>query len=327
MSDSTKRGYAAYTTESSQSLVKILNVTAWVALFALIAITGVHAVSIVIRHHGSGAGILYWMRVAAPIMTEVFTALVTVGFALHIWRGVQRWIALGVEIVWILFAALNLISDFTMEAGGAIGGALGYWVAYGLPVSALITGTMFYFTLRTSPENTRIEAEKAAANKRAEEDFGARQDVFDTAEYEMIRRRRVWLDIANGLKREGYDDHEIAFMTQRTPQLTGYDPNAHTPVVLENQADEPPAARSWLDRLRGRQPAPQPTQAQPAAAPAQIDEAALTAVIAGMIARGELAVPVGQNTYAAAQPAQPAAGQGQGNGPAGHRIGGQHPNE
>ncbi len=319
MSDSTKRGYAAYNTESNQALVKILNVTAWVALFVLIAITGVHAVSIVMRHHGAGTGVLYWMRVAAPIMTEVFTALVTVGFALHIWRGVQRWLGLGVEIIWIVFASLNLISDFTMAATGTLGGVLGFWVAYGLPISALVTGTMFYFTLRTSPENTRIEAEKAAANKRTEDDFEARQDVFDTAEYEMIRRRRVWLDIANGLKREGYDDHEIAFMTQRTPQLTGYDPSDHTPVVLENQADTQPAPPvSWLDRLRGRKPAPQPSPA----APPQVDEAALTAAIAAMIARGELSAPVGNSTYATTQPAQPAAGQGEGNGAPPPRYGG-----
>ena len=231
MSESTKGGYAAYNNESREGLKTLLTILAWLALFALIIITAVHAVSIVIRHHGSGTGVLYWIRVAAPIMTEVFTALVTMGFALHVWRGVQRWLGLLVEVIWILFASLNLISDFAMEGGATPSGALSYWIMWGLPISAVITGVLFYFTLRTSPENKRIEAEKAAAEKRAEATFAARQEVYDSAAFESVRRRRAWVDIVNDLKREGYDDHEIAFMAGRTPGLMD------GKIIIENQAN------------------------------------------------------------------------------------------
>ena len=267
MSD--KKGYAAYNTESKDGLKTLMTIASWIALFSLILITGVHAVSIVMRHHGAGTGILYWMRVAAPILTEVFTALVTVGFVLHLWRGVQKWLGLSVEVIWILFASLNLLSDFTMEGGGTVGGALGYWVNYGLPVSAVVTGVLFYFTLKSSPENRRVDAEKAAESQRAEDNFTSRQNVFDSPEFAAIQARRAWIDIVNGLKRDGYDDHEIDFMLQRQPQLAGYVPSEQVGrTTIEGQIDDAPARPSLRDRLMGRRPAAPryEPQAQPATA-------------------------------------------------------------
>ena len=313
MSD--KTGYAAYNTESRDGLKTLMTVLSWSALFALILITAVHAVSIVIRHHGSGTGILYAMRVAAPIMTEVFTALVTLGFALHLWRGVQKWLGLGVEIIWILFASLNLVSDFTMEGGGVVGGALGYWVSYGLPVSAVVTGVLFYFTLKSSPENKRTDAEKAAASKRAEDDFTARQGVYNSPEFATIQARRAWIDIVNGLKRDGYDDDEIDFMLQRQPQLAGYVPSesaGRTTIEGQTAADTTPAPRrSWFDRAIGRRPAP--AQPAPQDAQGQPDAATVAAVIAA-IQRGEVAAPVAMSnsTHTPQPTAHPAPGQGQG---------------
>ena len=76
---------------------------------------------------------------------------------------------------------------------------------------------------------------------------------------------------------------------------------------------------------RGQQVGPRTVPSNRPQLPAQqLDEAALTAAIAAMIARGELSVPVGQNTYATTQPAQPAAGQGERpNGPPARPIGGR----
>lgn len=317
---SEKKGYAAFNKESSEGMKTLMNVLAWGALFALILITAVHAVSIVLRHHGAGTGVLYWLRVAAPIMTEVFTALVTLGFALHVWRGVQRWLGLAVEIIWILFASLNLISDFTMEGGGAAGGMIGYWIAYGLPVSAVITGVLFYFTLRSSPENKRIEAEKAAAAQRTEDDFDARQQVLGSAEFETIRRRRAWLEIVNDLKRQGYDDDEIGFMIQRTPQLAGYHSTAlpaTTTTVVEGQAEESPRP-SWGDRVR-RRLTPADSPPRPAPQEAAPDDAVLAYIRQNphILAELSLARPaddVGNSTHSAPHHDAGHAGQGDGNG-------------
>ena len=309
MSD--KKGYAAYNNENKEGLKKIMVVLSWMALFALILITAFHAVSIVMRHHGSGTGVLYWLRVAAPIMTEVFTALVTVGFALHLWRGVQQWLGLSVEIIWILFASLNLMSDFTMEGGGMVGGALAYWINYGLPVSAVVTGVLFYFTLKSSPENRRVDAEKAAESQRAEDNFTSRQNVFDSPEFAAIQARRAWIDIVNGLKRDGYDDHEIDFMLQRQPQLAGYVPSEQVSrTTIEGQVDDATARPSLRDRLMGRRPdAPRhEPQAQPAPAQyedvSQVDPALVAAIVAAL----------SNSTHAAQPPTQHAPGQG-GNGP------------
>ena len=334
MSD--KKGYEAYNTESKEGMKKIMSVLSWAALIALIAITAVHAVSIVMRHHGSGTGILYWLRVAAPIMTEVFTALVTLGFALHLWRGVQQWLGLSVEIIWILFASLNLMSDFTMEGGGVVGGALGYWINYGLPVSAVVTGVLFYFTLKSSPENRRIEGEKAAESKRAEDDFTARQGVYESPEFAAIQARRAWIDIVNGLKRDGYDDHEIDFMLQRQPQLAGYVPSETVGrVTIEGQsaatADTPTAARpAWRDRVFGR-PAQATAQPAPQEAGAPASDDAIMATIAQMVAAGQLVIPVaqqGNSTHSGQTQSSQSSTQfptqsapGQGNGPAAKPLG------
>ena len=76
---------------------------------------------------------------------------------------------------------------------------------------------------------------------------------------------------------------------------------------------------------RGNQPRTVPSsrpQLPDHAAP-PVDDVALTAAIAALIAEGKLSAPVSNSTYDTArhgQPAQP--GPGQGNGPAGHRIGG-----
>lgn len=326
MSD--KKGYAAYNNESKEGLKKIMAVLSWLALFALILITAVHAVSIVMRHHGSGTGALYWLRVAAPIMTEVFTALVTLGFALHLWRGVQQWLGLSVEIIWILFASLNLMSDFTMEGGAAVGGALGYWINYGLPVSAVITGVLFYFTLKSSPENRRIEGEKAAESKRAEDDFSARQGVYESPEFTAIQARRAWIDIVNGLKRDGYDDHEIDFMLQRQPQLAGYVPSETVGrVTIEGQSateETPRAARpTWRDRLPWNRPAV--TQPTPEGGQPPPSDDAIMATIAAMVANGQLVIPVAQqgNSTHDARASQPAATATAGNGPSGPKLGAQ----
>lgn len=314
-----KRGYEAYAKESRSGLITLTNIAIWAGLLVLLLVTGVHAISLVIRHHGgNGSGVIYWIQVVSPILTEVFTGLVTIGFTLHMWRGAQKWLGRGVEVIWVAFAALNLVSEFTMRATGSLSGMLSYWVSWGLPVSALVTGVLLYLTKTTSPENARIEAEKAADDQRVEDDFTATQEVYDSAEYETIRRRKVWVQIVNGLKREGFDDHDIAFMTQRTPQLIGYDPSA-TPIVVEGQTveEDAPAPQNWLDRLRGRQPEPKRPTSQPAPAPPTLTEADMLAIAAAVAAMSNPthSANVGNPTHDTARPvAQPEPAQPGANG-------------
>ena len=105
-------------------------------------------------------------------------------------------------------------------------------------------------------------------------------------------------------------------------------------TVIEGQTIEPTAAppRNTTEDVTPRpsrwnpfarrsapatQPAPQEAQGQP-------DADAITAAIAAMVARGELVIPVAQqsnNTHATQSPAHPAPGQGQGNGPAAPKLG------
>lgn len=97
-------------------------------------------------------------------------------------------------------------------------------------------------------------------------------------------------------------------------------------TVIEGQTVEPlPASQAtastpqaahptFRDRMFGRRPST--AQAAPQDAPqGQADADAITAAISGMVARGELVIPVAQqsnNTHSANAPTQHAPGQGQG---------------
>ena len=91
-----------------------------------------------------------------------------------------------------------------------------------------------------------------------------------------------------------------------------------TVADVENATPRP----SFRDRLFGRRPAP--AQPAPQEAQGQPDADAITAAIAAMVARGELVIPVAQqsnNTHTPHPTAHPTPGPGQGNGPAAKRVG------
>ena len=138
------------------------------------------------------------------------------------------------------------------------------------------------------------------------------------------------------------DEYADAMVAERTAQFltrlntkysTRYQlPGSHAPVVIEAQPEPTPTASGIFDRLFGHGRKPQTQGEQMAIDEAArlyhdepVDEAAMLAYIQRLIDAGQLSVPLSNSTYDTArhgQPAQPAAGQGQGNGPAGHRIGG-----
>lgn len=228
------------------------------ALALLVAVTAVHAISLVISHTNQGDGILYAIRVASPALTELFAALVAVGFAIGYWREQQKPVAVLIELIWLVFAGLNLLVSFTLESGGenaVLPAWLDGWLHYGLPLSSLITGALFYVALRLNPDYLRQAELKAAEENEKMDVFTTRQEVLSSPQMAQLRRHKVWVQVVAQLESEGYSQEQIQFMMSYAPRLILNQPtqptqptllpppknvDEHTPPVAEQPRHETP---------------------------------------------------------------------------------------
>jgi hypothetical protein len=110
---------------------------------------------------GLESGVLAMIRIAGVALLEVLAILVAVQFASHSLQGQQKILGLAVEIVWLLFASLNLVTSFSVESGNSLPTSLAYWLHYGLPISALVAGALYYAMMRVDPEAQRMAELKA----------------------------------------------------------------------------------------------------------------------------------------------------------------------
>lgn len=281
--------------EGKRNARSLVNVLLYLVLAAVVVITGAHAVMLVLSQTAAYtfAGessmvttVLTAIRVAFPLLVEAAAVVAGIGFIQSRWRGGQKSIGLGIELVWLLFAAVNMITFFAVERGAALQGWQTMWVQYGLPLSALIAGALTYTLLRVDPAHKR-DGERAATAERVDAmKFRFFQKARLSPAMLNIEKQRAFMMVIDDLRRQGYTESQIRFMIQHTPELMADGDENGTPDVMQlgNAPQSIPLAR-----------------------------------------------PVGQNTYApqpptVGPPAQTSPGQG-GNGPAGHRIGGQHPNE
>jgi hypothetical protein len=112
------------------------------------------------------------------------------------------------------------------------------WVQYGLPLSALVAGSLTYALHRADPDHKRAAEQAAAAERIRAIRFAARRDVFISKPMRAIERNRAWVDTVNQLRANGYSDEQIAFIAQYTPELL-MDKNANgRPDIL----DTPPTS-------------------------------------------------------------------------------------
>lgn len=199
-------------------MMRFVALAGWVALAALLLTTAVHAVTLTIERVGRIEGIMDVIRVASPIITEMVAAVVAVGFAVSLWRKDQRITGLIIEGIWVLFAALNLVTSFASESTG-VGGWMGAWLDYGLPLSALITGVLFYAMLRQDPDHQREQKAIAIGELHTATKFKEREAVMKSSQMKSIHRQQAWLDVIEDLRKAGYNDHQIRFMLSAVPQL------------------------------------------------------------------------------------------------------------
>jgi len=202
----------------------------WLLLGALAVVTAVHAVALVQAHtHLSTAGgnVLNVVRVGGVILVELFAVATAVMLATHRLRARQKPAAMAVEAVWFVFAAVNLVSSFAVEAGGDLPAFVGSWVTYGLPVSALIMGALFYLTLRLDPDAARADDEAETLEMFARVRHQARQEVLASPQMRATIRQAEWMTLPAIVGRQmNLSQRQIDHLTRQAPELLDLHDNA-----------------------------------------------------------------------------------------------------
>ncbi len=250
--------------EGKRNTRGIVNALLYLVLTLVIVVTGAHAVMLVLSQtsaYATGSGsmidtLLTGIRVAFPLLVELAAVVAGIGFIQSRWRGPQKSVGLGIELVWLLFAAANMITFFAVERGLALQNWQTAWVQYGLPLSALIAGSLTYVLLRVDPSHKRDQERAATAERVDSMRFKFRQKALLSPAMLNIEKQRAFMLVVEDLRRQGYTESQIRFMIQHTPELLSDGDENGTPDVM--QVTEPvtvehqPAAprRSWIDDLR-----------------------------------------------------------------------------
>lgn len=260
--------YELSSAEGKRNAHRAVNVLLYLVLTAVVVITGAHAVMLVLAQtaaYSVGASslisaVLTAIRVAFPLLVELSAVVAGIGFIQARWRGPQKAIGLGIELVWLIFAAANMITFFSVERGAALQDWQLFWVQYGLPLSALIAGSLTYVLLRVDPAHKREEERAATAERVDAMRFRFHQKARLSPAMLNIERQRAFMQVIDELRQQGYTEPQIRFMISHTPDLLADGDENGTPDVLESG----PAPTLPLGRNTHDTPAVIPL-AQPAA--------------------------------------------------------------
>ncbi len=243
--------------EGKRNARGLVNILLYLVLAAVVMITGAHAVMLVLAQTAaySFAGessmitaVLTAIRVAFPLIVEAAAVVAGIGFIQARWRGGQKTIGLGIELVWLLFAAANMITFFAVERGQTLQNWQVFWIQYGLPLSALIAGSLTYTLMRVDPAHKR-DQERAATSERVDAmKFRFFQKARLSPAMLNIERQRAYLMVIEELRRQGYTEGQIRFMMSHTPDLLADGDENGTPDVLE--AAPPRIGRNTHDTSR-----------------------------------------------------------------------------
>ena len=195
----------------------------WLLLLALAGVTAVHAITLVqARTHlsASGGDLFDIVRIGGVVLVELFAVVTAVMLVTHKLRARQKPIALAVEVVWLVFAAVNLISSFAVEAGGPLPAFVNSWITYGLPISALIMGALFYMMLRLNPDAGRADDEAELLERFAKIKHNARLEVMASPQMRAVIRQMTWQQLPPVVGRQmNLTESQIAALVRQAPQL------------------------------------------------------------------------------------------------------------
>lgn len=228
--------------EGKRNLSGLINALLYLVLAAVVIITGAHAVMLVLSQTAAYSfigessmvtTILTSIRVAFPLLVEAAAVVAGIGFIKARWRGGQKMVGLGIELIWLLFAALNMITFFAVERGASMQSWQTMWVQYGLPLSALIAGALTYTLMRVDPAHKR-DTERAATAERVDAmKFRFFQKARLSPAMLNIEKQRAFMMVIEDLRRQGYTEGQIRFMIQHTPELMADGDENGTPDVMQ----------------------------------------------------------------------------------------------
>ncbi len=228
--------------ESQRNVQGLVYGLLYLVLAAVVAITGAHAVMLVLSQTATYTfaaedslitTILTALRVAFPLLVEASAVVVGIGFIKARWQGPQKIVGLGIELIWLLFAALNMITFFAVERGQPLQSWQTTWIQYGLPLSALIAGALTYSLMRVDPAHRRQQEQAATAERVNAMRFQYFQKARLSPAMLNIERQRAYLQVIDDLRRQGYTDAQIRFMASHTPELTFDGDESDLPDVRE----------------------------------------------------------------------------------------------
>lgn len=228
--------------EGRQNAGKAVKGLLYLVLTALVVITAAHAVMLVLSQTSTYAfaaqsglveSILTGIRIAFPILVEVAAVVAGLGFIQSRWRGPQKTVGLSIELVWLVFAAANMITFFAVERGQTLQSWQVMWVEYGLPISALIAGALTYLLVRSDPDHTRSQEQAAAQERVTAVRFKARHQALLSPAMTRIEYQRAWMDAVKELRSAGYTEEQIRFMMQYTPDLLVDNDGNGRPDILD----------------------------------------------------------------------------------------------
>lgn len=215
----------------------------WALLLGLAVVTAVHAVSVTMHytHLSAGGGDAFAIiRIAGVVLAEMFAVVTAVLLATHKLRAKQKPAAMALELTWAMFAAVNLISSFAVEAGGDLPAFVSTWVTYGLPIAALIMGIQFYIMLRLNPDAARADDEAELQERFTRIKHNARLEVMASPQMKAVIRQMTWQQLPPVVGRQmNLTEGQIAALTRQAPQLLDLNGNG-TPDIAESAASQSP---------------------------------------------------------------------------------------
>jgi len=227
----------------------------WLALGVLALVTAGHAIFLTIGWANldpSGGDVFAILAMIGVGLVEVFAVIIAIMFAVHAIRAKQKPVAIAIEGLWVLFAALNLLSSFAMRHGGESPNFVTYWIVFGLPIAGLVVGTLFYVVKRLNPDAKRAEDMAELNEQLATVEHQATVEVLTSPQMRAVQRQAAWQRLPSIIgRRLNLTDAQIAALERQAPALLDLNRNGIPDVQETQPAAHQPAAPAASPNGRG----------------------------------------------------------------------------
>lgn len=193
----------------------------WGFMLLLVVSTAIHAVTLVMARTNtsltSGAGSLF--QILGIVVVEGLALSTAIKFMTHRIRSEQKPAGIALELTWLGFAALNLISSFAVQANDTLALA-DVWVTYGLPISGLVVAAEYYMIHRLDPQAARKEHIAELLETIAETQHTAKTDVLESEAFKAAMFQAAWQTVPREVGRDMHlNEEQIQNIIAHAPKL------------------------------------------------------------------------------------------------------------